>query len=185
MKLQTLTSLRWEWPKQHPWLWCSRTEQSPACCSSESSWPWSYRYCALRRDKHVKVKGLPLQWTKKHSLTSLFGCKQRKLLYLALTFASAHRSSAPSGLFSPCPKERVRWAAPGKHGQTLNSGQSNPRPTATNFTHTYMHATIHFKAKTIHPRLSTQRFSSSYLWWVKSPDAYSNRRNSLRFEPKL
>lgn len=26
---------------------------------------------------------------------------------------------------------------------------------------------------------------SAYLWWVKSPEAYSNRRNSLKLEPKL
>lgn len=54
--------------------------------------------------------------------------------YLALTSASSHRFVAPSVLCALCLKEHAQSVAPGKHGQILGSGQSNPQPTATGLT---------------------------------------------------
>lgn len=63
-----------------------------------------------------------------------YGARRRRTHYLAQTFVSARRSSAPSVLCAPCLKGRGQSAAPGRLDRTLGSGQSSPRPTATNFT---------------------------------------------------
>lgn len=53
--------------------------------------------------------------------------------HLALTSACSRRSWEPWGLCARSLMERAQSAAPGRRGQTLDSGQSSPRPAATDF----------------------------------------------------
>lgn len=114
----------------------------------------------------------------------LMPARWRTTRYLAQTFVSARRSSAPSALCAPCLKGRGQSEAPGRLDRTLGSGQSSPQPTATNFTQAEAQVTSSVWATVRTSRLcKCQR--TAYLWWVKRPEAYSNRRNSRKFDPKL
>lgn len=55
----------------------------------------------------------------------------RESCYLVLTFVCAHRSWEPWVLCARCLMERAQSAAPSRHDQTLDNGQSSPQPTAT------------------------------------------------------
>lgn len=126
--LMGLTFLIWGWQMLHLWPWCSRRALSQVCCSSGHAWPWFYRYFALEDTRKSKA-----YFTLCFNYAS-DGARRRRARYLAQTFVSARRSSAPSALCALCPKGRGRSAAPGRPDQTLGSGQNSPRPTAINFT---------------------------------------------------
>lgn len=65
------------------------------------------------------------QW---YGMGRLEGCRW---CYLVLTFVCAHRSWEPWVLCARYLMERAQSAAPSRHDQTLDNGQSSPQPTAT------------------------------------------------------